>query len=186
MQAPFREKGKKTRRPLMRPAAACTVFIVFIVFPAGRLQTLVCDGGRAADRNKAEHREGAADTWQYRRADWPSAGETLTYAARTYRPVVKDPAVWGESKPTGGPPRRRRLAPSAQETNKANRRRIGRRTRPKASGRSGDEHTAVSDQPEAGRCRRCNQGEASHPTSVGALHAPKRFAAVSPQSRGAP
>ena len=52
--------------------------------------------------------------------------------------------------------------------------------------RSGDEHTRATDQPKAGRCPRCNQREASHQPPVGALHAPKRFAAVSPSRRGAP
>ena len=57
-----------------------------------------------------------------------------------------------------GAARRRRLAPSAQETSEANRRRIGRRTRPdRGRGRSGDEHTTASDPPKAGRCRSRNQ-----------------------------
>ena len=57
-----------------------------------------------------------------------------------------------------GAARRRRLAPSAQEPSGANRRRLGRRTRPdRVRGRSGDEHTGASDPPQAGRCSRCNQ-----------------------------
>ena len=86
-----------------------------------------------------------------------------------------------------GAARRRRLAPSAQETNEANRRRIGRRTRPDSGrGRRGDEHPTTADPPQAGRWRRCNQiNEASHQTPVGAAHAPKRFAVVSPSRRGA-
>ena len=56
-----------------------------------------------------------------------------------------------------GAARRRRFAPSAQEPSGANRRCSHRRTRPKAGGRSGDEHTTTSDPPQAGRWRRSNQ-----------------------------
>ena len=93
----------------------------------------------------------------YRRAATRSADVTLTYATRVYRAVVKDSAGWDVPKPKAGPRTRRHLVPSAQEPSGANRRRLGRRTRPKASGRSGDEHPTTSDPPEAGRCRRCNQ-----------------------------
>ena len=58
-----------------------------------------------------------------------------------------------------GAARRRHFVPSAQELSGANRRCSHRRTRPKASGRSGDEHPEVSDPLKAGRCRRCNQRE---------------------------
>ena len=37
---------------------------------------------------------------QYRRAGWQSADETLSVTPRAYRPVMKDPAPWGVSKPT--------------------------------------------------------------------------------------
>ena len=56
-----------------------------------------------------------------------------------------------------GAARRRHFVPSAQEPSGANRRCSHRRTRPKASGRSGDEHTRASDQPKAGRCLSRNQ-----------------------------
>ena len=96
-------------------------------------QTQDCDSGRAGDRNRPRRQEGAAGAVYYRRAGCQSAGETLSVARRAYRAVVKDPAPWGMSKPTGGPPRRRRLAPSAQEPSGANRRRLGRRTRPEGT-----------------------------------------------------
>ena len=121
--------------------------------------TQVCDSGRAGDRNKTKRREGAAGARHDHRADSRSAGVTLTFTRRLYRAVAVDPAGWGMSKQMAGPPRRRHFVPSAQETNEANRRCSHRRTRPKASGRSGDEHPEVSDPLKAGRCRRCNQRE---------------------------
>ena len=94
------------------------------------LQTPIWDSGRAGDRNYLKPREGAAVAMHYHLAATRSAGETLSVARRVYRPVVKDPAVWGVSKPMAGPRTRRHFVPSAQETNEANRRRFGRRTRP--------------------------------------------------------
>ena len=122
-----------------------------------RPQTLVCGSGWATDQNYAERREGAAGAWHYHRADCQSAGVTLSVVRRAYRQVVKDPAGWDVSKPTGGPPRRRRFAPSAQEPSGAHRRRIGRRTRPEAAGEVATSSKPASDQPKAGRGGRCNQ-----------------------------
>ena len=94
---------------------------------------------------------------QYRRAASQSADVALSVARRAYRPEVKDPAVWGVSKPMAGPRTRRRLAPSAQEPKVANRRRFGRRTRPDRD--AGEVATSIKgawDQPQAGPCPRCN------------------------------
>ena len=99
-----------------------------------RPQTQVCGSGRGTDQMWDVGRAGAAGAVYYRRADCRSAGVTLSVARRVYRPVVKDPAGWDVSKPTGGPPRRRHFVPSAQEPSGAHRRRIGRRTRPEAAG----------------------------------------------------
>ena len=94
---------------------------------------------------------------QYRRAASQSADVALSVARRVYRPVVKDPAVWGVSKPMAGPRTRRHFVPSAQETKVANRRRFGRRTRPDRD--AGEVATSIKgawDQPQAGPCPRCN------------------------------
>ena len=108
----------------------------------------------AADWNNAKRREGAADARHDCRAGCRSAGGTLSVARREYRAEVKDPAGWGESKPSAGPRTRRRLAPSAQEPNEAYRRRIGRRTRPEAAGEVATSIKGAGDQPQAGPCPR--------------------------------
>ena len=105
---------------LRAAGAVFIVFIVFIVSPAP-----IC--GLCRSRRSA------------RRAGCRSAGVPLSVAPRAYRPVVKDPAVWEVSKLKAGPRTRRQFVPSAQEPKGATRRRFGRRTRPKAGGRSGDE-----------------------------------------------
>ena len=94
---------------------------------------------------------------RYRRAATLSADVTLSVARREYRAEVKDPASLGRLQTLVGAARRRRLAPSAQETNKANRRRFGRRTRPDRG--AGEVATSIKgawDQPQAGPCPRCN------------------------------
>ena len=77
----------------------------------------------------------------YRRADFQSADESLSVARRAYRPVVKDPAGWGGSKPMGGPRtrrhriRRRRAAALAVIKERGFSQNVGRsRTRAKKGG----------------------------------------------------
>ena len=121
---------------------------------------MVCGSERAGDWNNAKRLEGAAVLLHYRRAGCQSADATLTYAARLYRTVVKDPAPLGHVKTNGwaADAKALRAERAGAERSEPPPRRAADAAR-QGRGRSGDEHTPTPDPPEAGRWRRCNLRE---------------------------